>query len=68
MELLIAILIAFGFVSGEDAAKLDRNDAIKIFNQNNLEEKAEQWTRENGSSIWEDEADDFIWEDEADDF
>ena len=68
MELLIAILIAFGFVRGEDAAGIDRSEALRMFTENNLEEKAVDWAKENGSSIWEEESGDFIWELEAGDF
>ena len=68
MELLIAILIAFGFVSGEDASNMKYDEAVKIFTENKLEDKATEWAKESGTSIWEEESGDFIWEEESGDF
>ncbi len=68
MELLIAILIAFGFVNATDSERLSQKDAISIFNENKLDDKAKAWAEENETSIWEEEAGDFIWEEEAGNF
>ena len=68
MELLIAILIAFGFVNADEGARMEHEEAMKIFTQNNLEERVEEWAKESGTSIWEEESGDFIWEEESGDF
>lgn len=68
MELLIAILIAFGFVSGDDASSMSKDEAVRIFTENKLQDKAEAWGNETGNKIWEEESGDFIWQLEADDF
>lgn len=68
MELLIAILIAFGFVNADEAGRIDQGEAMKLFTQNNLEDRAVEWAKENDASIWEEESGDFIWEEESGDF
>lgn len=68
MELLIAILIAFGFVNADEGSRLDHQEAMKLFTQNGLEERAVEWAKENDTSIWEEESGDFIWEEESGDF
>lgn len=68
MELLIAILIAFGFVSSESASKMSHGEAVKVFTENKLNDKAESWAEKTGNDIWAEEAGDFIWAEEAGDF
>ena len=68
MELLIAILIAFGFVSSEKASSMSQGEAVKVFTENKLDDKAAVWAEKTGNDIWAEEAGDFIWQEEADDF
>ena len=68
MELLIAILIAFGFVSSEKASSMSQGEAVKVFTENKLNDKAEDWAEKTGSDIWGEESGDFIWELESGDF
>jgi hypothetical protein len=64
MELIIAILIAFGFASSESASKMSKEEAVKIFTENKLNDRAEGTKKD----IWAEEAGDFIWAEEAGDF
>lgn len=68
MELLIAILIAFGFVTGDEASNISQDKAVRIFTENKLNDKAEAWGNETGNKIWVEESGDFIWVEESGDF
>jgi hypothetical protein len=64
MELIIAILIAFGFASSESASRMSKEEAVKIFTENKLNDKAEA----KKTDIWQEESGDFIWQEESGDF
>ncbi|MFT4680931.1 MAG: hypothetical protein ACI9FU_000280 [Granulosicoccus sp.] len=68
MELLIAILIAFGFVNADEASNMSKDEAVRIFTENKLNDKAEAWVNKSENKIWVEEAGDFIWVEEAGDF